>query len=263
MLRSRTLLALLPLTAACHNYGPYPQERANAYGIAETKVDEAVDGSPAYGVPILIPGGHTRVVPFSREQKKNWYSDGDHFREGGLAASGYSRNPADRQETVTAYLRWHNAVFHDLLTGEQWALLAQRGVVSRSWMKLRQRPGGDVNCHALAFAVTVEDSNGDGVLDDRDAARVVMTDPDGRNPRFVTPVGTQISNVIYDIEMPFAVLMVRRDRNGDGKFTEDEAPEPFLLALDDGTVAMPLVQESTREAIDSVLGEVPASSEEE
>ena len=262
MIYRSLLLALPALAAACQvpvgsaQSAPLAVESSpGGFGLAKTPAQGEVDGYPAFGEPFELPGATTHVIPFSRTEKKRWYSDDDHFNEGGLAASGSASTV--RARTMTQPIRWHNAVMHDVATGEQWTLLGDRGVISRFWMKVGALEGdGDV-VRGLIFAVTVDDTNGDGVLDDRDATRALMTDGDGRNPRFVTPHELQLSDTLFDNMFNgygnVAVLLLREDADEDGGFEESEIPVRYTLDLDGDGPAVPLVRDATRTRLDSLL----------
>ena len=85
----------------------------------------------------------------------------------------------------------------DLEGGAQWNLLGERGILSRYWMRVATDNAGSRSTD-LVFAATVEDSNGDGGLDDRDAMRALYTDGAGGSPRYVTPAGTQLRSGSFD-----------------------------------------------------------------
>ncbi len=249
-------LAFLTLVAAaslsCEAAGRYPgQVAAPTHTFAETRTDQEVEGRPTFGTPVPILGTSSRLVPFSRETKLGWFSDRDNFREGGALFfndGGRESVPGQRQ---TSSVRWHNAVVHDLRTGEQWTLLEQRGIISRFWLRVdwadeRASHNGHV------FGVTVTDSNGDGKLDDYDPIRALATDRDGRNPRFITPEGTRLADVHYDGQEDLAYLMVSEDADGDGEFSTEEAPRPYLYRFGENR-AVPMLMADTVERIESAL----------
>lgn len=229
---------------------------APSYGIVKTPTKGAVGGHPAFGDPMPLPGMNTSLIPFVHHELKWWFKDSDHFDEGGLAAAG--DRSLQKMTTSTQPLRWHNAVAHDVESGEQWTLLAKRGVISRYWAKIEQGEGAtSPSVRGLLFAVTADDTNDDGKLDDRDASRLLLTDNDGRNPRYVTPPDTQLSDVLFD--HPFetgqntALVLLREDRDGDAKYEEWEAPVHYLLSLDGEGPATRLVRPETQAALDGLL----------
>ena len=249
------VVCLSSLLWSCQSsvYGPTSPRRS--YALSETSTAESVEGRSTFGRPMVLPGGTTRIVPFSRERGVGWFSDRDHFDEGGPSSPGPSAAwTSDRPRArATGHLRWHNGVVFDLESGEQWPLLTQRGVLSRYWMRLDGPDEISLRCGALIFAATVEDTNGDGYLNDLDAIRALMTDRDGRNPRFVTPPSTRLFEVVFDPVEDVAILMIATDTDGDGEFSPTEAPEPFTLDLKSASEVERLIAPETRRAINAPL----------
>ena len=259
MLRSSLVIVLL--ATSCQSASVDSRAYGRASSISETRIDKAVKGRPTFGDPLPIPGTSVRLIPFSRESTVGWFGDKDHFAEGGLSQLRVAQPMAPRggqiRPSYTRKIRWHNAAVHDLGSGEQWTLLRQRGILSRFWMRLDSILDGDGNVlhqenASLIFAATTEDTNGDQRLDDKDDVRALVADPDGRNPRFVTPEGTQLVDVQFDGEFEVAIFMLRVDLNDDGEFSTDEPPRPFLYRLGEDR-ASPLLEKATLDLIEGAL----------
>lgn len=250
---STSLLAAL-LLASCA--GPAGTRRVELYttpedfGIVRTPVEGPLGGHPAQGAPIPLPGRGVHLIPFVRTEHKTWFHDGDHFDEGGRSADRFTRGYQGR--SMSAEVRWHNAVLRVAETGEQWPLLERRGVISRLWIQVAPESGKGNVAQGLLFAVTLDDTNGDGVLDDRDGARVVATGPEGRDPRVVTPLGTHLDDVDLDAGEGGVTLFLREDRDGNGRFAATELPVPYFLAPGEAR-AVRVVDEATLEAMEAPL----------
>lgn len=253
----RTTLTLLLLAALASCASPVVGSRVGVgaadpgFRTAKTHTDRAVSGRPSLGVPIELRRSSVLLVPFAKEEDTTWFSDKDTFYDdGGTAGRSYSQGA--RQGTTSYELnfgtRWHNAAFRDARTGESWALLDRRAVITRV-----QSVETDDRKRLLFFAVTDEDTNGDQVLDNRDAMRLVMTDGGGRGARPVTPEGTQLSSFRFAQGATVLIAMIRRDDNGDGTFDADDAPTPYVLELPNGTMADPIVSGEVFEAMKSQL----------
>ncbi len=134
MTRFALLCLGLPLLGSCQSpmYVGGVGVPSDNYGMSKTHVDRAVKGRARFQVPMAVPGTSTRIIPFSMETEHSWLSDKDHFREGGLRFEVAPSNASWVTESRSRghSLRWHNAAVHDLATGEQWSLLATRGVIS-------------------------------------------------------------------------------------------------------------------------------------
>lgn len=239
-------IAMLSMLSAC---AVAPRE--DDHTITTTRANGPLEGRPTLGMPIAIPGRATCLIPYSLETRKRWFEDQDPY-EARVADGWYlgTRQGPLRSGTV----RWHNAIVSDQSTGEQWLVLSQRGVIERWAVLGRQaRPDEPFVTDAVVFIATLEDSNGDGVLDDRDASVAIVTDGDGRSPRRVTPGDAQVWNYTHDAETSRLYFLVVSDTNGDGKYTTDDAPVPFGLDLGARATAVPLVTDATRSRAEALL----------
>lgn len=239
----------VPPDAALYEAAELPAATPAGYGIVETPARGPLGGSPAYGTPFWIPGQDVDLVPFVRTEEKWWVSDDDHFNEGGRAPLGTRFGSS---KAMFLKVRWHNAVFRSRTTGEQHALLDRRGVVSRVWAVL-DGTKDDAGATALLFVVTDQDTNGDGVLDDKDGSRVVLTGPAGQDPTIVSPEATQVDDVRVDADGQRVVLLLREDTDGDGKFEGSELPVAYSLHLSSGGPARRLVDRSLEASMDALL----------
>jgi len=237
-------IAALSTLSACAGLA----RREDDHTIATTRAHGPLAGRPTLGMPIPIPGRSTCLIPYSLETRKRWFEDPDPYTDGWYL--GNHREGPARGGTV----RWHNAIVSDQTSGEQWPVLSQRGVIEH-WAVLGRQVRGDEPflTDAIVFIATVDDSNRDGVLDDRDASVAIVTDGDGRNPRRVTPGDAQVWSHAHDEESARLYFLVVTDTNGDGKYTTDDAPVPFVLELGAREAALPLVTEATRSRAESLL----------
>lgn len=230
-----------------------PAWREDDHTLARTRAEGALEGRPTLGMPIAIPGRPTCLIPYSLETRKRWFEDDDPWTHEGYFL-GASRSFLPERPAPGGSVRWHNAILSDLSSGEQWPILSRRGVIER-WGVLGRSPKSDEPflTEAIVFIATIEDTNHDGLLDDRDAAVAIVTDADGRNPRQVTPGDAQVWNYRHDEETSHLYFLVVADTNADGKLTSADAPVPFTLDLAARETAVPVVSEDTRRQTESML----------
>ena len=262
------LVALVLLLGSCDSSSS--PARSSLPGVAPTEgftlsptpTEGEVDGGSAWLAPLPIPGRTGRILPVARLEERGWFGDSDNFAEGGRSAEfrAFTSVAEEVASSVTSReVRWHNALVYDLAKGEQWPLLRERAVISRIWIKLEPlRVGQDGTperrrAECLLFAVTTEDTNGDGLLDDRDALGLLQTDGDGSNPRPATPAGTKVASVSFDEDTRTILVMLQSDEDGDGEFDEDEWPRPYVLGIGSKGLAEALVAPESRAAIDGAL----------
>ncbi len=247
--------------------------------ISETGATAPIKGRPTLATPIHVGGGSV-LVPFAIESAADDFGDLDRFGRaagsapvGSILGSDYytfdRAQPASSSPGSTAapglsngfmpyycgVVRWHNAAFRDLATGEEWTLLDRRAVISGWWswaVPARPRETGRPLA-SLIFFVTLEDTNKDGLLNAADARVAIVTDADGRNPRIVTPQNTQVRGQPEFGPEGVVYLTVVADTNGDGKFTVDDSPVPYSFNVTDRGPASPVVSEKTRLGMERLL----------
>lgn len=234
----------MPRTA---NFGSRPVAQSRVP--AAMKTGGEIDGQLTYGSPYRLPGQTSWISSFTVTKSRSLFRDSNPFSEGGLASKGahYDDGTAPPERLRSAPIGWHNAIFVDRASGEEWPLLKERGFLSKWWMLLEPVPqewkDGEPYVQAssaLLFAATLVDSNGDGRLDDRDASTAVMTAGDGRGARPVTPPGTQLSSIGYLAGENALAFSLRLDEDGDGEFEESDPVRLYLLSLDgEATIAQP------------------------
>jgi hypothetical protein len=81
----------------------------------------------------------------------------------------------------------------------------------------------------------------------------IVADGDGRRPRTVTPVGSQIWNVAFDPDTGLAYLYAVPDTDHDGVFTTDDAPEPCVFDPRTDAPALPVVSPELRQRLTALL----------
>lgn len=256
----RSLTAALALSAAALS-GCYPGSNVQyetGPTISKTAAQGPVEGRPSLSMPITLPGQSTCIVPFAIESRKGWFQDDDPFTRGGYAASPYPRRSSELVSPLAWSIggsgRWHNALGRDLKTGEEWPILTTRGVISRYEAFIRRdRPEDAPVCVALVFIATVADSNADGSLDDRDASVAIVADGDGRRPRPVTPPRAQVWSSAFDPRLGLIYLYVVSDTNGDGQYTPDDSPMPYVLDPRGDVPANPLISGESRDRVEGLL----------
>lgn len=265
MLRSLAVTAAL-LAAACASPHRRPVERdayAQDYALASTKAEGVTKGRSTWGEPVRLRGDRHLLFPFAIESKVELFGlwDADRFDEGGLDSRQKQRIDLESQRDTGASgysIRWHNAVALDLEEGKQWPVLEERGILSHYWVleEARGRWGSkkEAGAQHLLFHATVEDTTGDGTLDDRDASRALFVDLEAGAARYVTPPGTRFHAVRFDLVDDAAILFVAEDEDGDGKFETREAPTPWILDLRAGGMATPLIDGDLAKRVGALAG---------
>ncbi|MDF1838955.1 MAG: hypothetical protein P1V35_13875 [Planctomycetota bacterium] len=255
-------LASLPFLAGCKvnhlRTGAMPSTEVQHWSNPRDRVPVAmpasgkVEGVPTYGAPFQLPGHRTWISSLVMTKANSFFRDSDPFAEGGLAGSGTaSADAALPPQFRSIDVRWHDAVFTDGRGGDSWSLLGQRGFVSHWWLMLNFTDGVPVSQLSI-FSAVIDDTNGDGTLDNKDAAVAILTDGNGRNPKIVTPRHLQLASMRYMAESDLIGFEMREDANTDGKFTSDEPVRFYFLDQSmDSPVAKPWHSDGFRQDLES------------
>jgi hypothetical protein len=265
-MRHLVAAAVIPalLLTACSN-----SRKPDPHTISATTANGAIAGRTTLGMPIQIAGQSTILVPFAIESEKEWFQTHDPYRVRGigsmsnslglttaLSEGDFAPSYATSRYRMVYYgaeCRWHNAIFHDLKSGEEWPLLDKRGVVS-AWTAygppaLSEQ---DFKPRYLIFLATLEDTNHDGALNDLDARVAILTDADGRHARTISPPNAQVWTIAYDHRNDKIYLYVVADTNHDGKFDYDDVPAPYVVDPASGS-STPITSPETLRKVESLL----------
>jgi hypothetical protein len=189
------------------------------------------EGRPVFGQPIALRGTNQVMIPFAVEvpqvQGKDYFigsiSGGSYSVSGSAAWQGSSSSSAGYFFTGGDNLRWNNVAFYDPATGKARLLLDHPALICRFHAS---NDKGPVRGDYLLFGIAEKDTNQDGVLGADDAVRLYRTDAAGNGMLAITPDGTQMLDVTsFDDQRMY--LRIRRDSDGDGKFTEKDLVEVF------------------------------------
>jgi hypothetical protein len=220
IVRSSVILAALLLPACAE-----PPEGLDVHDTAQLQKL----GHPAFSGPVALAGSPMLIVPFAVEmpdqQSKGFMigsaSVGSYFVSGSSVAGANSASSSEY--TGSDRLKWNNIVFYDPASGAARLLLDHPALICQFHAPSDKGP---VHGNYLLLAIAEADTNHDGVLGPDDAVRLYRADANGNGLRAVTPPDTQlISLVSFNDEAIY--LQIRRDSDGDGKFTEKDVTDIF------------------------------------
>ncbi len=185
-------------------------------------VEGPVEGTPVHGVPVQLPGRATWISSFVITKEASIFRDADPFSEGGLAGSGIAHADQNLPPQLHSIdVRWHDALFSNGHGSESWSLLNRRGFISNWWI-MAEVVDGFPRTQFNVFSAVVRDTNGDKVLNNKDAGVAIFTDGSGRNIEVATPEDMQLVAVHYRADVKMLGFEVREDKDGDGTFASDE-----------------------------------------
>jgi hypothetical protein len=231
---------------------------------ARMLAEGTIEGRRTLGTPIGLDNRNILMIPFAIEDKKGTFDDKDPFNTGSgsdahlkLGTHTFSARTADNPRG--GEVRWHNVFFRDLDTGEDWALLDSRGVVSHyQTFWTREGDGWDKTTDLIVFAVTTVDNDGDNILNDDDARIIYICDGDGRNPKRISPENAQVIGFRLDPDEQRLWLSAIVDSNNDGEFKPDDDRIPYYCDLGTGNPAQPIISSEILTRSDELMDRLSA-----
>lgn len=225
---------------------------------SEVEVDKPIKGRPTLGMPIQLPESNSFVVPFTIDRPKRWLEDADQFQTSKQsAAPSASTRHYEYEQTytrpgLTRHVRWHNAIVGSE-AGEGRLVLDRKGIISKldivgPWVEIEDPDRGENEPiewrfvpKATLMLATVEDSDGDGQLTNRDANVLIAGDPDAAGLHPITPAGTQVNSMLYNASLNRVLIMVTQDTNADGLFTAADSAAPYVYVPGERGMAKQMV----------------------
>ena len=253
------LLGLIALCASILSCGQDQPTAPNDPRVSTSKTTAAgkIEGRTKLLEPELLYGHDTAMVAMMIERERRKKESPDQFWIYPNFAPAYTSERVTADEATLTHTSWatqttlwHNVLFRDVTSDESWMLLNTRGVVN-SFSKAMP-VGTDPQTRQivrtgplklLAFLVTTDDTDGDGVLTSLDARVCIITDGDGRNPRTITPKDSHVLSTQYDRDRDLLWIQTAIDSNGDGQYTGEDDQIPLFFNPQADTTAQPVVDD--------------------
>lgn len=246
------LCLVLAALTGCHSYH-HPMETRT---LSETRADAPVIGKPTFGFPLSIPGQGVDLIPFAVQSEKGLFERDDPYRRvAAVSTSDYPARLSAGHGGLGGSVRWHNAIMHDLKTGEQWPILTRRGIIE-SWSVLatpeeKERP---YRVRAILFIAVIDDTNKDGLLDNLDARVAILTGADGRGGRIVSRPDGQVWSHRYNPATDTLYFSIASDTDRDGAIDMSDDQVAYMMPIDAEPLAMPVLREAVAARVRRLLG---------
>ncbi len=178
-----------------------------------------------YELPLSVNGLDHFIVPITLEKKK--VGETRPFASSPRMSS-YS-DYSDSRYFSEMYGPFYNLVFIDKTTGVSKLLLEQKGFIQNVCFpeKSYSEKEDKTPPTFIFYRMALVDTNGDGVLNEKDALPGYVSNADGTHLSQVTPANTSVTSWRYDPEGKKLFIEVIRDLNQDRKFNWDD-PKTIL-----------------------------------
>jgi hypothetical protein len=189
------------------------------------------------GTPIVPPSCDTVLIPVGIDsnflQERMAYGI-----SGGWSSSGFISSMGSGSYFVsgkffdTGTIHWNNVVFYDKKTQQTHLLLDWRAVICEYLGPNSDAAGKPAKPpQYFLFAIADADTNKDGIINEKDALSLYVSDPSGHKITRVSPAGTHFEKVIFDDTNDHALyVQISIDSNHDGQFSPND--ENVILLVD-------------------------------
>jgi len=149
--------------------------------------------------------------------------------------------------------RTFNVVVRNLATGGQRLLLDHPGQIVRFELPTNKCNVGEgpTPCGTVLWEIRSEDTNRDGTINSDDALVAYVSSLDATKLTALTPSEATLLSVQWVAKKEKWQFQVRRDRNKDGKFTEEDGSDLLETSSRAPSKAQPFIQESIMKDLDA------------
>jgi hypothetical protein len=169
----------------------------------------------------------------------------------------------------------YNMIFYNKTSGESNILLNRKALISQFEYLLgkkepekssnqnvptnqpKQNPSKKVSRkpqnQLLLFHIIDSDTNADGKLDGADAIIGYLSNLAGKSLQAITPPNTQLVSWIFDEKSGGMFITIRKDSNGDRKFTEKDGIDFVRVNVSKPSVGKEIINVKTRQELQKIL----------
>jgi hypothetical protein len=250
-----TVFALIAITLSCSSTRTLTQAQ---------KVAGNPQAQIAYGNLIFDPESEYIMIPviLSSDQKEPGRNP---------ISSNFSSYEDYRGSGTIGY----NMIFYNKTSGESNILLNKKALISKFEYLLgkkepekssnqnvptnqpKQNPPKKVSSklqnQLLLFHIIDSDTNADGKLDGADAVIGYLSNLTGKSLQAITPSNTQLVSWIFDEKSGGMFITIRKDSNGDRKFTEKDAIDFVRVNVSKPSVGKEIINVKTRQELQKIL----------
>ncbi|MEG3991505.1 hypothetical protein QUA13_31170 [Microcoleus sp. S28C3] len=169
----------------------------------------------------------------------------------------------------------YNMIFYNKNSGESNILLNKKALISKfEYLLGKQEPEnpseGNVQTNQpkqnrsqkvsrkpqnqwLLFHIIDSDTNADGKLDRADAIIGYLSNLGGKSLQAITPPDTQLMSWVFDEKSGGIFLTIRKDSDGDRKFTEKDGIDFVRVNVSQPNVGKEIIDGKTRQELQKII----------
>lgn len=216
-----------------------------------TEAIDRVTEKAVYADPIITD--HSEYVMIPVEIREISKSDGAF---GSIKAGYYGSSYSKITHIYHGFYfgRFNNVVFYNKNSGNSHLLLNKKALISSFYFPYEKEDGKDKPITKfLLFGISDKDTNGDGLINEKDAIVGHMSDLSGRNLQQVTPENTQLIDLRVDKNIDAIFLRIKKDSNNDKRFSDEDDISVFRINLSNPSAGMEIISDQISKKVNSIF----------
>ncbi|MDP3919255.1 MAG: hypothetical protein Q8R76_00390 [Candidatus Omnitrophota bacterium] len=230
--------------------------RPGGIGVEATEAKGKLALKTVYEMPLLIEGSEYFMTPvslkkvdeadegISQRDRSMYSSEMSEYASIGNIAYNYFRGPC------------HNLVFTHKKTGESKLLFEERVYIDAIYFPEKTYDADEKTPPSFVLLkMGKNDTNGDKLLNDKDAMAGYVVGVDGKNLFEITPPRTSMQWWRYDSDSNRLFIEVIEDSNRDNKYTNADQIITIGVDINAPAVGEELVPDAIRKRIEGIMGQ--------
>lgn len=189
-----------------------------------------------YSNPIVMEDSEYIMIPVRLKDKK----------------SGFGKSRLSEYASYRG--RYNNIIFYNKNNGQSHLLLNKKAIISSFYFPNKKEYEKDKPVlKFLLFGISENDTNGDGIINERDAVIVYLSDLAGKNLQQITPKNTQLIDWEIDENSDMIFLRIRKDSDNDGQFTERDSITVLKVNVQNPIIGTEITTDKIQKKVKSII----------
>ncbi|MBF0478008.1 MAG: hypothetical protein HQL26_00860 [Candidatus Omnitrophica bacterium] len=209
-----------------------------------------------YEMPLITEGSDFLVVPVSLKIVSNT-QESERLLYKATESSSWDSSSYTRVDYIGYnYFNGpcHNLIFINKKTGQSEKLLSSRAYIDAVFFPEKKFSAEEkIKPDFILLKIGMKDTNGDGIINNKDILAGYLVGLDGKNLTQITPSEMTMVSWRYDADSKKLFVKVLADVDGDRKFTNEDNEKILVVDTQSPAIGNELVSETVKKDIEAVI----------
>lgn len=172
-----------------------------------------------------------------------------------------SRSYYDNSYSKVSYIyygfygvRFHNVIFYNKNSGRSHLLLNKKAVISSFYFPYEKENEKDKPCKKfLLFGISDKDTNGDGIINEKDAIIGYVSDLVGQQLQQITPENTQLIDWRFDKNIDAIFVRVKKDSDNDKVFSDRDNISVLRINISNPSIGVEIISDQINKEVSLIF----------